>query len=81
MSAELLDRRCRDCVFGEQIPGRELKLQPNLPLETVIPLGIIITPKIRRNCLNIVDTVFNKRSRIVGMAAECVKPKSYSPRK
>ena len=68
--------RCRDCVFGRKTQGQMLEL----PLETRIPIGVLITPKIRRECLNIIDTIVLGKDRIVRLAATCVKPKSYTPK-
>jgi hypothetical protein len=76
MTSEVTEKRCRDCVFGKQLPGREL----NLGIPSRIPLGIMITPKIRRECLNTLDTVLLKRDRVVGMSAKCIKLKSYTIR-
>jgi len=91
MTAELQEKRCRQCIFGELTPLRELDLgkltftdndgvEQRLP-QTRIPLSLMIPPKIKRNCLTTLDRALFRRERIVGFPAECVKPKSYSPRK
>ncbi len=53
MSAENVDKICSDCTLGEQIQGGTI----NLPIKTRIPPSIMVTPKIKRNCLNLFENI------------------------
>lgn len=94
MSAEVVDRGCRDCELGEIIRGGVI----NLPLNTRIPLDIVVTPKIKRKCLYrweiVKDLLLSKVEETIGyeipikrdehtvaISAKCVKPDSYIPRR
>ncbi len=69
MSAEIVIKRCKDCTLGEQNHTRMIN---------IVPLRTIVKSTIKRNCLNRLETIRNKR--IVTFSAKCVKPDSYSPR-
>jgi len=74
MTSENSEKSCQNCVFGTQLSGRE----PNLRLPSRISLNIDNPPKIKRECLNKIDTILLKRDRAVGTYEKCVKPKSYT---
>jgi hypothetical protein len=53
MSAENVDKICSGCTLGEQIQGGMI----NFPIKTRITPSIMITPKIKRNCLNLLENI------------------------
>ena len=74
-----IPKYCRGCIFGESIGGREIRMNIGDP-KRKIPLGVIVPPKVERNCLNFIDRYVRKMKPKVPFSAQCVKPEKYSPK-